>query len=214
MRREGLSYMPPPWLIERVRFYIVRTRWHSDLMSQMEAYAQARLREYSIPQERVHSLTVAGAFELPHIAGAIIRRYTWQAGFRQVVQITGPTRIQSNLRLPPLFQGNFDSKLESQFELISPGEIRYPQPYEPGTSEELPAIIAMGCILKGETEHNRFLAQAVFHTLAELNRDSGIPVILGILTPNTFRQAQERVHLAGDWVAAALMSWEARLLIP
>ncbi len=71
----------------------------------------------------------------------------------------------------------------------------------------------MGCILR-ETEHNRFLAQAVFQSLSELNRDSGIPIILGILTPNTLKQAQERVYQAGDWVAAAFLSWEARLLIP
>jgi 6,7-dimethyl-8-ribityllumazine synthase len=214
MRRESLNYTPPPWLIGRIRLYILRTRWHSDLMSQMEAHTEARLKEYGVPPERVHYLTVAGAFELPSLAGAIVRRYTWQAGFRQVVRITGPTHIQSNLRLPPLFQGNFDSKLESQFELFSPGEIKYPQPYEPTASEELPAIIAMGCILKGETEHNRFLAQAVFQSLAELNRDSGIPIILGVLTPNTLKQAQERVHLAAEWVAAAFLSWEARLLIP
>jgi 6,7-dimethyl-8-ribityllumazine synthase len=214
MRRESLNYAPPPWLIERVRLYILRTRWHSDLMAQMETHAEARLQAYGFPQERVHYLTVAGAFELPHLCGAIVRRYTWQSGFRQLVRIAGPTHIQSNVKLPPFFQGNFDSKLDSQFELVSPGEIKYPQPYEPGTSDDLPAIIAMGCILKGETEHNRFLAQAVFHSLSELNRDSGIPIILGILTPSTLKQAQERVYQAGDWVAAAFLSWEARLLIP
>jgi len=214
MRRESLGYTPPPWLIDRIRFYILRTRWHSDLMAQMETHAETRLKEYGIPQERVHLITVAGAFELLHLAGAIVRRYTWQSGFRQVVQISGPSRIQSNLKLPPFFQGNLESRLESQFELVSPGEIKYPQPYEPGASDELPAILAMGCILKGETEHNRFLAQAVFQGLAELNRDSGIPVILGILTPNTLKQAQERIHLAADWVSAALLSWEARLLVP
>ncbi len=214
MRREAWSYVPPPWLVERIRFYILCTRWHGDLMTAMQSHADTRLKQYGVPETRVHSLTVAGAFELVHLAGAIVNKYTWRQAIRQVVSIKGPTRLQSNVKLPPFFHGHIESKLESQFELVSPGEVRYPQPYEPGSSDDLPVILTMGCILKGETEHYRFLAQAVLYSLADLNRHSGIPVIAGILTPNTYRQAEARAALAADWVAAAFLSWEARLLIP
>lgn len=156
---------------------------------------------------------VAGAFELVHAAGAIVRRYTWKRGFAQVVSVQGPTQIQSNLRLPPFFQGNFDSKLRSQFLLESPGPIGYLQPYEPSPEGELPAVLVLGCILRGATEHNRYLANAVIGQLAQLNLAAGVPIVLGVLTPDTLKQAWERVTQARDWVLSAFSLWEARLTI-
>lgn len=211
MRHEGLNYTPPADVLERTRLFFLRTAWHRELMDALWQEAQKRLQSLNFPQERVHVFTVAGAFELVQAAGTIVRYYTWQVGFQQVVSVQGPTRIQSNLKLPPFFQGNFDSQLRSEFLLESPGPIGYFQPYQPGLRGDLPAIIALGCILKGATEHNRYLSHAVIGSLAQLNLQSGIPIILGVLTPDTLKQAHERVPQAADWVDAAFMSWEARL---
>jgi len=182
-------------------------------MQQVVEQVHARLAEVGFPSERLHEVEVAGAFEVVHAVGAILRRYTWKAGFAQIVSVRGPTRIQSNLRLPPFFQGNFDSQLRSEFLLESPGPIAYFQPYEPKPHDELPALLALGCILKGETEHHRYLAHAVLPTLAQLNAQSGIPVVLGILTPDTIEQAYARASHARQWVDAAFLSWAARLEI-
>lgn len=213
MQTERLRYTPPPELLQRVRLFLVRTLWHEDLTKAMLLHAREQLAELSFPSERVHEVVVAGAFELVHAAGAIVRRYAWKRGFAQVVAIQGPTQIQSNLRLPPFFQGNFDSKLRSQFLLESPGPIGYFQPYEPGPEGELPIVLTMGCILRGATEHNRYLATAVIGQLAQLNLSAGVPIILGILTPDTLKQAWERVAQARDWVLSGFAAWEARLAI-
>lgn len=213
MQTERLRYTPPAELLPRARFFLVRTLWHEELTQAMALHAREQLAELSFPSERIHELVVAGAFELAHAAGAIARRYAWKRGFTQLVAIQGPTQIQSNLRLPPFFQGNFDSKLRSQFLLESPGPIGYLQPYEPGAEGELPVVLTMGCILRGATEHNRYLATAVIGQLAQLNLSAGVPIILGILTPDTLKQAWERASQVRDWVLSGLAVWEARLAI-
>ncbi|GIV24696.1 MAG: hypothetical protein KatS3mg026_0388 [Bacteroidia bacterium] len=213
MLTEPFHYTPSPELVERVRFFVIRTAWHKELMSRLTAEVQARLHELRFASHRFHEVEVAGSFEILYAAGAILRRYTWKAGFSQVVSVQGPTRIQSNLRLPPFFQGNFDSQLRSEFLLESPGPIAYFQPYEPLPDGELPVLLTLGCILKGETEHNRYLAHAVIGTLAHLNAQSGIPIVLGILTPDTLEQAYARTFHARHWVDAAFLSWAARLTI-
>lgn len=214
MKNTELVYLPPPPLVERARFFLLRTLWHDDLTATMEREARTQLSLYRFPETKVHTYLVAGAFELPHLAAAVARLYAWKRGFAQVVSVRGPTHIQSNLRLPPFFQGNFESQLRSEFLLESPGPIGYLQPYEPDASQELPVIITMGCILKGETDHNRYLAYAIIHELSRLNSMTGVPIVLGVLTPDTIEQAWERVSYARDWVKAGFLSWESRLSLP
>lgn len=213
MKREELTYTPSEEVLHRSRFFLLRTGWHASLIEAMLQEAQTQFGLFRFPLERVHILTVPGAFELVHLAAQVARYYSWKQGFAQAVGVRGPTFIQSNLKLPPFFQGNFESHLRSEFFLESPGPIKYPQPYEPPSDGELPVIIALGCILKGETEHNRYLAHAVIHHLARISADSGVPVVLGVLTPDTEKQAWERVAQARDWVKAGFWLWESRMLL-
>lgn len=54
------------------------------------------------------------------------------------------------------------------------------------------AVVCLGAIIHHETDHDRYLAQAVSQSLASLAREVGIPVVFGVLTTETERQAQER----------------------
>ncbi|NNM94278.1 MAG: 6,7-dimethyl-8-ribityllumazine synthase [Bacteroidia bacterium] len=54
------------------------------------------------------------------------------------------------------------------------------------------AVICLGCIIRGETPHFDFIAQAVSMGIMKLNLKYNIPVIFGVLTTNTVRQALER----------------------
>lgn len=53
-------------------------------------------------------------------------------------------------------------------------------------------IVALGCLIKGETSHDRYIAQAVAHGLVEVTLTTGIPVAFGVLTVDTPDQARER----------------------
>jgi 6,7-dimethyl-8-ribityllumazine synthase len=54
------------------------------------------------------------------------------------------------------------------------------------------AVICIGCIVKGETDHYNYICQGVTQGLAQLNVDADVPVIYCILTTNTVQQAMER----------------------
>jgi 6,7-dimethyl-8-ribityllumazine synthase len=53
-------------------------------------------------------------------------------------------------------------------------------------------VIALGCIIKGETKHDEYLAHAVTQGLANISLVTGIPVGLGVLTVNNAHQARDR----------------------
>ncbi len=54
------------------------------------------------------------------------------------------------------------------------------------------AIICLGCVIKGETQHDEYINNAVATGLTNLSIASGIPCIFGVLTPNNHEQALER----------------------
>lgn len=53
-------------------------------------------------------------------------------------------------------------------------------------------IIAIGCLVKGNTPHFDYISDAVSHRLSELSVAHTIPVGFGLLTVNTYDQALER----------------------
>lgn len=54
------------------------------------------------------------------------------------------------------------------------------------------ALICLGCVIKGETEHDRYINQAVASGLVSLSLMINKPVIFGLLTPNDEQQALDR----------------------
>ena len=56
----------------------------------------------------------------------------------------------------------------------------------------LDGIITLGCVIKGDTDHDQYINQAVTEAVAKLTLESFSPISLGLLTVNTKEQAQER----------------------
>jgi 6,7-dimethyl-8-ribityllumazine synthase len=56
-------------------------------------------------------------------------------------------------------------------------------------------IIALGCILQGQTPHAKLLGADVGGALMSLQTEHGIPISWGVLTPDTQEQALERAGL-------------------
>jgi 6,7-dimethyl-8-ribityllumazine synthase len=59
-------------------------------------------------------------------------------------------------------------------------------------SREVDAVIAIGCIIRGETPHFDFIAQGTTNGLATLNAQGQVPVIFGVLTCANRQQAEDR----------------------
>ena len=53
-------------------------------------------------------------------------------------------------------------------------------------------VIALGCILTGETTHDKVIADAIANGLMNVSLNEGKPVSMGILTCQTLEQAQAR----------------------
>jgi 6,7-dimethyl-8-ribityllumazine synthase len=53
-------------------------------------------------------------------------------------------------------------------------------------------VVALGCLIKGETSHDRFIADAVAHGLVQVTIATGVPVAFGVLTVDTPQQARDR----------------------
>lgn len=60
-------------------------------------------------------------------------------------------------------------------------------------TEKPDAVIALGCIIKGQTPHFDFIAQAVTHGIMEISLKHRLPVLFGVLTVNTAAQARDRI---------------------
>lgn len=57
---------------------------------------------------------------------------------------------------------------------------------------EIDAVIALGCVIQGETKHFDFICDAVAHGITNVSLKYNKPVIFGVLTPNTMKQALDR----------------------
>lgn len=73
------------------------------------------------------------------------------------------------------------------------------------------AIIAIGVLIKGETMHFEYIAESTCQGLMRVQLDTGVPVILGVLTVLTDDQAKARAGVEGkghnhgeDWGLAAV----------
>lgn len=54
------------------------------------------------------------------------------------------------------------------------------------------AVIVLGCVIKGDTPHFDYVCSSVTQGVTTLNTQGKVPVIFGLLTTLTERQAQER----------------------
>lgn len=54
------------------------------------------------------------------------------------------------------------------------------------------AVVALGCVIRGETPHFDFISAEAARGLGAVARETGIPVVFGVLTTDTEEQALER----------------------
>ncbi len=73
--------------------------------------------------------------------------------------------------------------------------------------KKIDAVIALGCVIRGETPHFDYVAGECAKGLAAVQHDSGVPVAFGVLTTDTTDQAWARAGLkAGNKGVDAAMA--------
>jgi len=54
------------------------------------------------------------------------------------------------------------------------------------------AVVALGCVIRGETPHFDYVCAEAARGISDAARDSGVPVAFGVVTANTLEQAEAR----------------------
>ena len=92
-----------------------------------------------------------------------------------------------------------------------PGALEVPRPCRPWpTATDFDALIALGCIIRGETYHFELVANESGAAVTRVALDAGLPIANAILTVETEAQALARIDKGRD--AARVAVEMARLL--
>ena len=64
--------------------------------------------------------------------------------------------------------------------------------YKLAKSRRFDSVICLGCIIRGETPHDRYIAAEVTRRIGGISLATGVPLAFGILTPLNIKQALAR----------------------
>jgi len=97
-----------------------------------------------------------------------------------------------------------------------PGSFEIPMAAQKlAASKKYDAVICLGAVIKGDTSHNEYIATEVTKGIAQIGLQTGVPVILGVITPDNLEQAIERAgtKLGNKGFEAALTAIEMANLV-
>jgi len=186
-----------------LRIGIVHARWNAKIIDALLAGCKKSLKEAGVKDENIVLQTVPGSYELPF---AVQRMYS-SSQIQSSSSSTGgallasATDLLSSTSVTDLTSSSEPAKAKPKASMASAA------PFD--------AIIAIGCLVKGETMHFEYIADAVSHGLMKVQLDSQVPVIFGLLTVLSEEQGLARAGIAGsseseghnhglDWGSAAV----------
>lgn len=73
-------------------------------------------------------------------------------------------------------------------------------------TKQYDALVALGCLIKGETIHFEVISYSVANAIQELVQKHSLPIGFGIITANTPQQAEDRIYTGYDATYAAIDS--------
>jgi 6,7-dimethyl-8-ribityllumazine synthase len=74
-----------------------------------------------------------------------------------------------------------------------PGAFELPQAASRvAASGRVDAVVCLGCLIRGETPHFDYIAQAAAHGITRAAQDHALPISFGVLTTNTADEAMAR----------------------
>ncbi|KAF2702943.1 hypothetical protein K504DRAFT_508572 [Pleomassaria siparia CBS 279.74] len=189
-----------------LRIGIVHARWNTKIIDALLAGTQKALSDAGVKPENISLQSVPGSYELPYA----------------VKQMFAASQVQSSSMAGAV--GAATDLLGSVTDLASLNV----SSASPALSKDKPAalntafdaIIAIGVLIKGETMHFEYIADAVSHGLMRIQIDGNVPVIFGLLTLLSEEQGLMRAGIGGekedgghnhglDWGSAAVELGEA-----
>lgn len=169
-----------------LRVAIVHARWNETIINPLVQGAKEKLLECGVKEANIVTQTVPGSWELP----------------TAVQRLFAASQIQSTGSGGSISAGDLLGSSTSDLPSLT-ASAQADGPFD--------AIIAVGVLIKGETMHFEYIAEAAVHGLMRVGLDTGVPVILGVLTVLNDEQARARAGLTEgghnhglDWGLAAV----------
>jgi 6,7-dimethyl-8-ribityllumazine synthase len=88
--------------------------------------------------------------------------------------------------------GALEGRVDSFREIWVPGAFELPLVAQHLLAAGCDAVVALGCVIRGDTGHYDFVAGECAAGLQRVQLDSGKPVVFGVLTTENHEQAVER----------------------
>jgi 6,7-dimethyl-8-ribityllumazine synthase len=79
-----------------------------------------------------------------------------------------------------------------------PGAFELPLAAQYAIDQGADVVIALGCVIYGETPHFEYVCRAATDGLTRVQLDTGVPIGFGVLTVNDEQQALDRAGLPGS----------------
>lgn len=172
-----------------LRVAIVHARWNTTIIESLVSGTKKALKASGVKDENIVVESVPGSYELPLAAQRVYAASQIQSAASTVAGGVGS--LASGL-------GDLLGGSASQTDLQGSLQPKAPEPEkEKGLKHAFDAVIAIGVLIKGETMHFEYIADAVTHGLMRVQLDSGVPVIFGLLTVLTEEQGLARAGLPG-----------------
>jgi len=101
---------------------------------------------------------------------------------------------------------DFLEKQNEKFEVVHvPGAVELPIAAQKLIRKKSPDVVmALGCVIKGDTDHYEFVLQSCIDGLTRVALDESTPIIHGVLACRSFGTAWERRDLGAEWAESAL----------
>lgn len=198
-----------------LRVAIVHARWNAPIIDSLVSGARKSLIAAGVHEHNIVTESVPGSYELP----LAVQRFYSASKVQAAQHNTAPrsaTDLLSSASLSDLTAPIADAAAADSTTLtLSPRSPEQSGSKPPQQAEPLKtafdAVIAIGVLIKGETMHFEYIADAVSHGLMRVQLEAGAPVVFGLLTVLDEEQGKARAgmvegkHNHGeDWGKAAV----------
>lgn len=173
----------------KLRVAIVHARWNTAMIESLVNGAKKSLLASGVKEENIVIESVPGSYELPL---AVQRVYAASQIQSTASAVAGGVGSLASGIGDLLGGGSSTTDLQGSLQPKEPEK-----PKEKGLQHAFDAIIAVGVLIKGESMHFEYIADAVSHGLMKVQLESGVPVIFGLLTVLNEGQGLARAGLEG-----------------
>lgn len=188
----------------KLRIAIVHARWNTTIVSALVNGAKKQLLASGVQEENIVVQDVPGSYELPFAVQRVYEASKTQASRAPATATSAVTDLLSSAPLTDL-----TSPVPTPASEQRPPHSSLSSPAKP-LRTPFDALIAIGVLIKGETMHFEYIADATSQALMKVQIGLGVPVVFGLLTVLNEEQGKARAGLLGshchgeDWGKAAV----------